>query len=288
MILTEIMSFDFSNIFIVLVIIIAFAIRFSSTNEYKKKNVPQLDLLKSNYEKGLPDEIKAALEKYFVFYRNLHPNEKIRFERRTAAFYADKVFLDENRNELDDGLALMVSASAVQLTFGMKDFLLLHFRRVKVFPRPYSMPMIPTTFKGHVTEDGSVFLAWDSFAEGYSDPQDGTNLGLHEWTHALEVNNHFYNNQKFRKDFHDWEVSAIEEMKKMRAGQSKFLRSYGMQNEHEMFSVCVEFFFERTEEFATRLPTVYEEMKTLLNQNPLKKEDPVVEKDFNDHEIFVG
>ena len=44
----------------------------------------------------------------------------------------------------------------------------------------------------------------------------------------------------------------------------------------EMFSVCIETFFEQGEEFERRLPRLYYAVAKLLNQDPLQGEDPVM------------
>ena len=48
-----------------------------------------------------------------------------------------------------------------------------------------------------------------------------------------------------------------------------FFRPYACANEHEFFSVSVEYFFERPDDLKNEMPQLYAILVKLLNQDPL-------------------
>jgi Mlc titration factor MtfA (ptsG expression regulator) len=108
--------------------------------------------------------------------------------------------------------------------------------------------------------------------QGYLNPYDGRNLGLHEMAHALKISDatshpgfDFFD----RQAFHDFVFYAREEMQLIVNGDASFFRQYASSNDHEFFAVAIENFFERPLEFSDFHPQMYTSLARLLNQDPL-------------------
>ena len=84
------------------------------------------------------------------------------------------------------------------------------------------------------------------------------------------------NDKNFINEFKQWKILATEVMKLSTEGEENFFRKYAETNVYEMFAVCVECFFERTEEFKTNLPELFDCMKRILKQNPLAVSNPIL------------
>ncbi|MBO9563038.1 MAG: zinc-dependent peptidase [Niastella sp.] len=213
----------------------------------------------------------AILQQYLPYYRNLPPAEQERFVRRTVVFMTTKQF-EYVEIAPEERMPLLISATAVQLTFGLEHYLMEHFEKIYVMHHDYHYGFNSVPFQGHVTHDG-IYLSWSNFLKGYDNYQDGDNVGLHEMAHALAYVN--FNVEDGRDDdFHDRFVrfsrtgrAVFEDMQSDHTGG--FLGRYAATRYEEFWAVCVENFFERPTSFKIQLPELYAAMCVLLNQDIL-------------------
>jgi len=216
----------------------------------------------------------AILQEYIPYYRKLSEPEKDRFLKRTLIFKATKRFAFVEMQE-EEHMSLLISASAIQLTFGLQHFLMEHFNKIYIMKHDYHFGLFNVPFQGHVNEDG-IYLSWNNFLRSYANYTDGDNVGLHEMAHALAYIN-------FPEHEHDGEDEAFQQrwlklftkagkevFNRMQAGETTFLGSYAATNYQEFWAVCVENFFERPERFKAQLPELYYAICKLLNQDMLK------------------
>jgi Mlc titration factor MtfA (ptsG expression regulator) len=220
----------------------------------------------------IPGKVKDILERYFTYYNKLSPDDKNRFARKVVLFLYGKRFIPRNVSEVTIEAKVLIAASAVQLTFGLPDIYLKHFDKILVYPNDYYSSITKRYHKGEVNPRfGMIVLSWQSFIDGYINPTDSLNLGLHEMAHALRLENiirneefHFFDEDLMEK-FDEYARSACDIM----AHEEKpFLRPYACTNAHEFFSVAVENFFERPLGLRQALPDIYNILSKLLNQNP--------------------
>ncbi|WP_315824863.1 zinc-dependent peptidase [Paraflavitalea speifideaquila] len=137
---------------------------------------------------------------YLPYYRNLPPDQQQRFLRRTVVFMTTKQF-EYVEIEPEERMPLLISATAVQLSFGLEHYLMDHFEKIFVMHHDYHYGFNSVPFQGHVTHDG-IYLSWSNFLKGFDNYQDGDNVGLHEMAHALAYVN--FNVNEGRDDgFHD-------------------------------------------------------------------------------------
>jgi Mlc titration factor MtfA (ptsG expression regulator) len=226
------------------------------------------------------------LQQYIPYYRALDPTLKERFLRRTLIFMASKKFKYVEM-EGEEYMPVLVSAAVVQLTFGLRHYLLDHFDTIYIVKRDYHFGLFNVPFQGHVNDDG-IYLSWNNFLRGFENYSDGDNVGLHEMAHALAYVNFTSNDgidEGFKQRF--WRFSAVGRtvFKRLQAGEINMLGSYAATNYQEFWAVCVENFFERSVAFKIQLPELYEVMCNLLNQDMLKPGlllKPVVEEGYDE------
>lgn len=219
-------------------------------------------------------ESKRTLEKYFIYYRNLPQKLKKRFENRVVLFIRSKDWYGQEGLEITQNMKVLVAATAVQITFGFKYYQLPRFNKIFIYPHVYYSEQGKNYHKGEVSPMGKVIkLSWDNFLKGFSDPDDGINLGLHEMTHAMSLENRFTSNgvSGFISPyaFKRWRKLALQEIKHIKSGNKSLFRKYASTNLDEFLSVTVEVFFEQPKEFAKYNPNLFKETCNLLNQYPL-------------------
>lgn len=227
--------------------------------------------------------INDILESTLPFYRFLSAEGKKRFVLRTAGFISSKRFIGMEGLQVTFEMKVRIAATAVKLTFGLEKSGLRHYRVIKIFPESFYSRMHDRYLKGGASTGGTLMFSWKDFEEGYNDPSDRYNLGLHEMAHALRLELKYGSDfdNRFADYTDQWEQMALPEFEKMNQGKTSFLRDYGGTNIEEFFAVCVEHFFEIPSEFRKQLPDIYNHLCFLLNLDPLRTEnDYSLEPDF--------
>jgi len=224
-------------------------------------------------------EIEGILAKYFPYYQQLPLPQKKAFMKRVMHFIQQKQFVPRGFRPVTLEMKAMISASAVQLTFGLPEVSLMHFKRILIYSDDYYSTITRQYHKGEVNPRlQAIILSWRSFVEGYADMTDSRNLGLHEMAHALELEN-MIENEEYRggdrqffptKAQQRWKQLAPYYIESIRRGEEDFFRTYAATNVREFFAVAVEYFFENSAEFQRQHPELYEVLVSLLNQNPLR------------------
>ncbi|MCW3083784.1 MAG: hypothetical protein JWP12_1150 [Bacteroidetes bacterium] len=218
--------------------------------------------------------IKTELERSYPYYRHLTPELKQRFINRCSAFIELKKFAGRQGLVISDPVRIIITACAVQVTFGLDSFTLDTFEYVLVYPDVYESPATGQLHKGETSMNGFICFSWKHILEGIEDQHDNYNLGLHEWTHALRFNSIKYEVTDYFFDgyINKWIANAVHEFTRLKNGRQSIFRRYGATNIHEFFSVCIEHFFESPEEFRTKLPDLFNQTCILLNQVPAKEQ----------------
>jgi len=217
--------------------------------------------------------IRSILIPNFNYYNSLSAASKLEFEERLVTFISEKEFFTKPQSSLNNKMKVLVSASAIQLTFGLPPVYLAHFEKIFIFPAAFYSVSNRSFHKGEVNMLGSIAISWKHFLEGYRISNDGFNLGLHEMAHALKLGNAIHSNEFGSLDedlLVFWDKLASLEIELMKNGKA-FLRQYGASNKEEFFAVAVEAFFEIPAKFIASRPELYNTLAALLNQNPLNQ-----------------
>ena len=212
----------------------------------------------------------SMLQHYSPYYKSLTSNARERFMDRVLAFIEAKQF-NYIDIEQEDIMPLLISAAAVQLTFGLEHYKMDYFENIYVVRNKYRFGFYTTPFEGHVSDDG-IYLSWDNFIRENGDYSDGENVGLHELAHALAYVNFTVDEGKddwFHDRFNDFSKVGRPIFERMQNGETNLLNNYAATNFNEFWAVSIETFFERSEKFRQQLPELYFTICTLLNQDPL-------------------
>lgn len=230
------------------------------------------------------------LKQKSTYFKNLSSQSQEVFVSRLFQFMESKNFIGREGLVVTDEIKVLISASAIQLTFGLKDYFITHLHTINVFPKVFFSKFYNTSFKGLNTQNGILSLSWNDFKEGYADDSDKLNLGLHELAHALNIaadeDGNFDNH--FSSYFNKWESIAQADFIKLKEGKTTFFRSYGGTNMHEFFAVCIEHFFEASSEFKKEVPHLYNFLMLMLNQDPSNDTDDYRVKNNLEKELNIN
>jgi hypothetical protein len=169
-------------------------------------------------------------------------------------------------------MPILISAVAVQLTFGLDKFMLNYFNEIYVLKDDYHYGFYSRPFMGHVDQSG-IYLSWDNFIKGISGQTPYCNVGLHEMGHALAYVTFITETEEdkhFKKEFKNFSKVARPIFSDMQGGNRNLLGEYAAVNYHEFWAVSVETFFENPVCMRLDLPELYQAMIDLLRQDPLQ------------------
>ena len=206
----------------------------------------------------------------FTYFNDLSHEKKLRFVKRVHHFKEHKKFHFIGLENNDDA-AILISSSAVQVTFGLKNYLLMHFRDIYILADAYHMDNDEELYIGHVAPEG-IYLSWKHFLYGYSNKKDNINVAVHEMAHALLYNNFFAQygiDAHFRLNYEKFSNSTGPILADVITNRRSYLRSYAFSNLHEFWAVSVEAFFENPKGLQDNMPELYVALCRVLNQDPL-------------------
>jgi Mlc titration factor MtfA (ptsG expression regulator) len=248
--------------------VLIFYIAFSAMKDGTSMLVQNLGLKRFFLSTADHEEIDRYLSG-FDYYKPLNQEGRKKFRERTIQFMLHREFEGGNGLEVTTEMKILISAAAVQLTFGLSKYKIPSLEKVIILPETFRLHMRGDLYKGAV-KGSRMYLSWKDFQEGYAE-KDNLNLGLHEMTHALKLNlllgSRF--DQLFANRLGYWEEKVEQIFRESDGKAFSFFRKYAQANSAEFFAVCVEYFFENPADFRSKLPEVYYMLSFLLNQDPL-------------------
>lgn len=224
------------------------------------------------FKKKLTAEQKFILYNDFHFFNKLSEKEKVYFEHRVASFIQDKQFIGKESIEVSDEMKVLISATAVMLTFGFRNYYIGLIRRIIIFPDVFYSQVNDDYHQGEFNPAlQTLVLSWKDFQRGYDILNDKLNLGIHEFTHAIHLNSikeRDISSNVFQDGYKEL-VRILSSNEQMRADliASRFFRDYAYTNQFEFIAVIVETFIETPNELNQHFPEIYNKVRQMLNFN---------------------
>jgi Mlc titration factor MtfA (ptsG expression regulator) len=213
----------------------------------------------------------AIVAQHLKYYNRLCNADQHKFLFRTYLFKKAKKFHYIEVEESAE-MPILISATAVQLTFGLERYLFNFFRDIYVLKDDYHYGFYSRPFEGHVDHSG-IYLSWDKFIKGVKGYTPNCNMGLHEMGHALAYVNFVSQTEEdkhFKKEWKNFSQVARPIFESMRQGVRNLLDEYAATNYQEFWAVSVEVFFENPVRMRHDMPELYAAMSTLLRQDPIE------------------
>ena len=275
-----------SILFCFALVLYAFA---SIRNVLKEKGVdPELveDAVGSNRDcilfygnkPGITDEdILRILTDWHPYYKNLHSSLQTKFANRVKQFIQKKIFIIRSKDGFKE-MPVLTSADAVQLTFGLDDFLLPWFDFIQIYSEQYFDRDSLKVLDGNVYGK-TITVAWTQLLKGNSDDVDGVNVGVHEMAHALYFQKVVLDKKdKMFKNIFAEVMKEGETIFSKRSQQPLLFRDYAFRNMQEFWAESIEIFFEQPEYMQRIYPDFFNLIAKLLRQDPRNKLNPLANK----------
>ncbi len=217
--------------------------------------------LQSNYHQ--------LLHSNFKFYRALPAQSQKLFRRRIRVFLRKRTFHGRDGLIVTEEMKVLLSASAVKITFGLDHFVFDTFNNIFIYPEAYYSKNTGNMHKGETHPVGAVVFSWKDFLHGIENEEDNLNLGLHEFSHAfvLELKNGNIPDEVLTEHFLELKTVIFKPEVRKLVVEHGYLRAYAEENYMEFFAVCIESYFETPDQFAAQMPVVYRQFCKMLNQD---------------------
>ena len=226
-------------------------------------------------EESIPPEIaniySAIISRVLPYFNQLNESNKQKFLKRVFNFKKSKSFHFHGLGAQEE-IMILVSAASIQISFGLKNYLLPFFKEVYILSDAYQALEGKELYIGHVSPTG-IYISWKHFVQGFGDYRDGVNVALHEMAHALYHENFIKEtgiDWDFRNDFDRLPAVFGPIMTQVIVQKKSYLRGYAFTNFQEFWAVSVEYFFENSQGLKDNLPQLYTILCDTLNQDPLR------------------
>jgi hypothetical protein len=221
------------------------------------------------YTRKLNTSQRQFLKNDFPFYQKLSDKKKKFFEHRVASFIVKYQFVGKGGFVVSDQVKIMLAATFVMLTFGMRHYLIDNFNKIIIYSEHYYSMIKKQYHKGEFNPRMKVLVfSWKDFEEGLHLGNDNLNLGLHEFSHALYFHGLSRRDQSSVVFSHSFEkikeyLINPEILKKLI--ESNYFRIYAYTNQVEFVAVILEHFFETPQEFKKEFPELYDNVRMMIN-----------------------
>lgn len=220
-----------------------------------------------------PPAWRSILERRVPFYARLPGDSRERFEHKLKVFARTKEFSGARGLEVTEEMRVVVSATAARLVIHMEEE---HYQRllgVVLYPSHYKHEGRDHIVFGEANDRGMVVLSWEAVLRGLSDPRDGLDTAIHEFAHALDVEDGtFDGTPELAGDaYAPWARVMTAAFGTLRASKRRarpVLREYGSQNPAEFFAVATEAFFEKPQQMKQKHPALYEQLADYYGCDP--------------------
>jgi Mlc titration factor MtfA (ptsG expression regulator) len=212
---------------------------------------------------------KYILSQEFTFYSSLPARYQVYFEHRVASSLQNYKILGVDGFVVTDRTRILIVATYVMLTFGMRRYLITIFKRIIIYPDAYLSQITGEVHKGEFNPGlKTIVFSWADFEEGHQFKNDNLNLGLHEFSHALyfhglkgrDHSSAIFSDEYTRLQEYLVRPEIVEKLTK-----SNYFRIYAYTNQAEFFAVVLEHFFETPYVFRSQFPELYGIGKKMIN-----------------------
>lgn len=227
-----------------------------------------------------PAEWRELLQTHVHFYQNLDAKGRKKYERKVRNFLR-QIRITGIKTDVTDLDRLLAASSAVIPLFSFPRWNYTYLQEVLLYPahfdKNFNMDNPEQVITGMMGSgrnmEGVMVLSKKSLHQGFRNPSDKHNVGIHEFTHILDKQDGVVdgvpgnlNDKQYAKP---WLKLMHREMQKIRKGKSD-IDAYAGTSEEEFLAVASEYFFERPKLFKKKHPQLYKTLKKVYHQDMVK------------------
>lgn len=225
---------------------------------------PQIDWIwYKRHPPKLDEKIQQLLMNHHSFYQKLDLEQRKKFRDRMALFILAKDFEPQGPSLVPEDIKAAVASAAVQLTFGMHEYLFPKFEKIIIYAKPFPSPQYPTRFHASeiYTEDGVLLFSAEQLMQGFVHSQSYFNLAMYEFARVMQFQHPHWPFPELGEA--DWpKLEAI-------GGFSKdWITQWINLSDPNITAAFITHYFTFPEKFQEKLPDLYGQIFRLLGVDP--------------------
>ena len=222
-----------------------------------------------------PERWREYLLDHCDHYDRLPDDLRRRFEDDVTIFLLEKR-ITGIETAVTDELRLLVAASAVTLSVAWPDYEWDQLTEVLLYPQAFDRDWSfeGDEFAGQAHPWGTVILSVPSLVESFEDPDDAYHVGIHEFTHLLDVSQADFDGipagmpDARARNGSWWRRGSASAW-----GRESVIDPYGKESPVEFLAVAVEAFFEVPLALRQHHAEIYAILKDYFAQDPAAWDD---------------
>lgn len=237
---------------------------------------------RSSRGRGLPLEWRGILTERLPWWPLADAGQQAVLEQLIVEFVATKSFEGSAGFDPTDDVIVTIAAQACRLIVGLDPGWYRDVTAIIVYPSTAVRPGTrhldggissdgPANLAGEAMLHGPVMLSWDEVLADMRHPERGRNVVFHEFAHKLDMADGSASgvpDLRSRDEYRRWESVMSEALDDLRAGEPRFVDSYGAVGPAELFAVATEAFFGVPEDLRDREPEIYALLQDFYRQDP--------------------
>ncbi|MCH9646810.1 MAG: zinc-dependent peptidase [Deltaproteobacteria bacterium] len=243
-----------------------------------------------------PPEWEAVLQRQVVFFQALPADEQVRFRQQIQIFLHEKRITGVG-TKLDPTVRVLTAASAIIPIFGFPEWEWHQISEVLIYPHRFNEDFQFKDAEGRQIlgmvgtggMNGIMILAKPDLMQGFKNPGDKRNVGLHEFAHLVDKSDGSIDGVPEvglgSAFIGPWIELVRRKMQEMEAGDSD-LNPYGLTNEAEFFAVATEYFFEKPGLMRRKHPELYSMLARVFHQDLASRAKAMVKAALNRNRSF--
>lgn len=214
---------------------------------------------------------------------HLNQDELAGLKDRTKIFVAEKSWEGLDGLTLTEEMKVTIAAQASMMLLGVEDFYFDNVKTVLLFPNAFrregsdGVSFGAQHRAGEAWQGGPIVLSWRDAIQGCRNEDDGANVVIHEFAHALDGldgymgGNISFEDQATRVHWEEVVDQGYEELvEAKRSGRRTLLDHYGATNKAEYFAVATETFFEKPDRLKKKHPELFGLLAKYFKVNPMR------------------
>ncbi len=212
-----------------------------------------------------------------AYYQRLPEDLRARFRRMLQVFLAETRITGIDV-KVTDTRRVLVGASAVIPVLSFPNWEYEYLSEVLLYPNSFDSgyqtdSLDDERYLGLVhgeLNNGVVILSAPALERGFTNAEDRTNVGIHEFVHLVDKADGVIDGIPLslpRALFKPW-ADLIEEVIQRKRRSKRDIDPYADTNPQEFLAVISEYFFERPESLAKNHPELYAFLKQIYQQDP--------------------
>jgi len=226
----------------------------------------------------MTDQYRNLLDEHVVFYQQLDPEGREKFEQKVQRFLAN-VRITGIKTTVDDLDRVLIGASAIIPIYAFPDWEYINLNEVLLYPDAFSHEF--EQLGEHRSVAGMVgtgalqnvmVISKQALRHGFTNNAGNSNTAIHEFIHLIDKTDGAVDGIPEVLLKHQYTLPWVnmmrEKMEEMMRGESD-IDLYGVSSQAEFFAVVSEYFFNRPDLLQEKHPALF----TMLERMFLKREN---------------